>query len=59
MVVWTLAGVEITSALWRLVREGALDAAAARAAEELADDLIAGASIVTDVERVTPRARAC
>jgi hypothetical protein len=52
MVVWTLTAVEITSALWRLVREGALDDADAREAERIAGDLCERAVMVTDVERV-------
>jgi predicted nucleic acid-binding protein len=52
VVAWTLTPVELVSALRRLLREGALVERAARAAEELARDLITRAHIVSDVERV-------
>lgn len=51
-VTWTLSGVEIASALWRLVRDGALAERAARAAETLVDELLLHAHVVADVERV-------
>jgi hypothetical protein len=53
-VTWTLTPVEITSALRRLVREGALAKAAAAEAEALAAEVIAGTHVVADVERVKP-----
>jgi len=52
VVTWTLAGVEVVSALRRLVREGALRERSAREAEELAGDLMKGAHVVRDVEQV-------
>jgi hypothetical protein len=52
IVIWTLTAVEITSALWCLVRDGALTEADARKAEGIAGELCARVSIVTDVERV-------
>ncbi|HEX9563957.1 MAG TPA: type II toxin-antitoxin system VapC family toxin [Gemmatimonadaceae bacterium] len=52
MALWILTPVEVTSALWRLVREGALTEPDARTAEEGAQ-LLAGAShTVTDIEGV-------
>jgi predicted nucleic acid-binding protein len=54
---WTLTSVEITSALWRLVRENALDEEAARMAESRADELSAASHSVVDVESVTTLAR--
>lgn len=47
--VWMLSVVEITSALWRLVREGRLDESAARDAEARASDLGAASHTVVDV----------
>jgi hypothetical protein len=47
---WTLTPVEIASALRRLVREGAVEDAAARAAEARVDDLRRAAHLVVDVE---------
>jgi predicted nucleic acid-binding protein len=52
LVMWTFTPVEITSALWRLVREGTLNEEAARVAEEGAQLLAGGSHIVTDVEGV-------
>ena len=51
-VTWTLAAVEIVSALRRLVREGVLQERVALAAEGLAADLLVHSHVVTDVERV-------
>jgi uncharacterized protein len=52
VVLWTLNGVEITSAFWRLVREGALDEGHARAAEQRAAELAAASRVVVDVDGV-------
>jgi len=52
VVVWTLTSVEIVSALRRLARDGALNERAARAAEDVASDLLNRAHIVFDVDRV-------
>jgi uncharacterized protein len=52
LVVWTLTPIEITSALWRLVREGALPEDAAWAAESMARELWAASRLVADVEGV-------
>jgi hypothetical protein len=52
VVVWVLTGVEVVSALRRLVRDGELTEPAARRAEQLADDLLARTHAVTDLERV-------
>jgi uncharacterized protein len=49
---WTLTGVEITSALWRLVREGALAEAEAGLAEQRAAELAAASRTVVDVDAV-------
>lgn len=54
---WTLTPVEIVSALWRLVRDGALRERAARDAESVTEELLAHAHVVADVERVTGLAR--
>lgn len=56
LVTWTLSGVEIVSALRRLVRDGALREPTAAAAEELAADLLRRSHVVTDVEHVKPLA---
>ena len=47
--IWTLSVVEITSALWRLVREGRLGESAARDAESRAAELAAASHTVVDV----------
>ena len=49
---WTLTPVEITSALWRQVREGGLGEDDARYAEERARELAAASRRVIDVEAV-------
>jgi predicted nucleic acid-binding protein len=54
---WTLTPVEITSALWRLVREGALAEDAARQAELRAREFAAASRTVIDVEMVKPVAQ--
>jgi len=52
VVLWTLTGVEITSALWRLVREGALVEGHAHVAELRAAELAAASRVVVDVDAV-------
>jgi uncharacterized protein len=52
LVLWTLTGVEITSALWRLAREGALIEGHARVAEQRAAELAAASRVVIDVDAV-------
>ena len=47
---WTLTPVEIVSALWRLVRDGALDETTARQSELRARELIAASYLIVDVE---------
>jgi predicted nucleic acid-binding protein len=47
---WTLTPVEIVSALWRLVRDGALDEAIARQSERRAQELAAASHLIIDVE---------
>ncbi len=49
---WTLAPVEVTSALWRLVREHALAEDEARGADQRALELAASSHAVVDVESV-------
>jgi predicted nucleic acid-binding protein len=55
-ITWTLASVEIVSALQRLVRESLLSEPAAAEAELVAAEILAGTHVVTDVERVKPLA---
>lgn len=50
--VWTLTPIEVLSALRRLVRDGLVDEAHARAAEDNAVSLLRAAHAVSDVERV-------
>jgi len=54
---WTLTPVEITSALWRQVRERALDEAEARTAEARTQELAEASYIVADIEGVKALAR--
>lgn len=49
---WTLAPVEIVSALWRLVREKALDEKNVRLAELRMDQMLRTCHVVTDVDPV-------
>jgi predicted nucleic acid-binding protein len=49
---WTLTPVEIASALWRLVREEALDERDARRAESRMDQMLRAGHLVTDVDPV-------
>ena len=48
--IWTLTAVELSSALWRLVREGRLDDSSARQAEARAADFVAASHVVVDIE---------
>jgi len=50
--IWTLTPVEITSALWRLVREGALVEDESRRAEQRAHDFAAASRAVIDIDAV-------
>lgn len=50
--IWTLSVVEITSALWRLVRDGRLDESAAQQAEARSAQLAAASHAVVDVSGV-------
>ena len=54
---WTLTPVEITSALWRLVREGELAEEDARGADRRAEELAAASHTVVDAEGVKSVAR--
>lgn len=56
-VLWTLTSVEITSALWRLVRDGAMTEADAQAAELRTQQLADASHVVTDIEGVKALAR--
>ncbi len=49
---WTLTPIEVTSALWRLVREGILAEDDARRADHRAAELAAASHLVVDVESV-------
>lgn len=49
---WTLSGVEITSALWRLVREGLLPETDAQLAEQRATELARANRAVVDIDMV-------
>lgn len=57
VVLWTLTPVEVTSAVRRLHREGALAERAARDAEARIDVLARAAHVVSDVEAVKASAR--
>ena len=57
VVLWTLSLVEVTSALWRLVRERAVSEADAQVAEVRAQELAAASRVVADVEGVKELAR--
>lgn len=50
--IWTLATVEIASALWRLRRDESLSEANVRAAELRASELAAASYVVSDVDSV-------
>jgi predicted nucleic acid-binding protein len=50
LALWTLTPVEITSALWRLVREGLLNEESALNAEARSRELMASAHVVVDIE---------
>jgi predicted nucleic acid-binding protein len=54
---WTLTPLEVTSAIWRLVREGALESGEALAADGRADEMAAASHTVVDVDAVKARAR--
>lgn len=54
---WTLTPVEVSSALYRLVREGALAERAALQAEARVEQLVRACAVVVNVEEVKARAR--
>ncbi len=56
-VTWTLAQVEVVSALRRLVRDGLLAERAATQAESVCDELLARSHVVRGVERAKEVAR--
>jgi predicted nucleic acid-binding protein len=55
--VWALTPLEITSALWRLVREGTLTEDDALRADVRTDELASGSYAVVDLEAVKSRGR--
>ncbi|HEV8612057.1 MAG TPA: type II toxin-antitoxin system VapC family toxin [Gemmatimonadales bacterium] len=57
IVLWTLTPVEITSALWRLVREGGLPEVEALRADTRAQELAAASYAVMELETVQALAR--
>lgn len=57
LVLWTLTPVEITSALWRLVRDGSISEREAQAADLRAQQLADASRLVTDIEGVKALAR--
>ena len=57
VVVWILAEIEVVSALWRLVRDGAVPEREAIAAESLAGEWMRRAHVVTAVDDVKDVAR--
>jgi predicted nucleic acid-binding protein len=54
---WTLTPVEITSALWRLVRDGTVQEADAQLGESRALELAAASYTIADIEAVKALAR--
>ena len=54
---WTLSHVEITSALWRLARDGEVAESAALTADARAGELVAAGHVIIDVDAVTSSAR--
>lgn len=56
VVLWTLTPVEVTSALWRLVREGEMREEDALAAETRAAEFASAASTIVDIDAVKLRA---
>lgn len=54
---WSLTPVEITSALWRLVRDGTMQEPDAQLAESRAQELAAASFTVADIEGVKALAR--
>jgi hypothetical protein len=57
MVVWTLAAVEVSSAIHRLTRDGRVAPRVAEEAERRCSDLMATCHVVVDVESVKDQAR--
>lgn len=57
LVLWTLTPTELSSALFRLVRDGALEERAALQAEARAELLVRASGLVIDVDGVKARAR--
>ena len=56
-VLWTMTPVEITSALWRLVREGSVSESEAQLADARAQEFSDASRVVTDAEGVKELAR--
>lgn len=57
LALWTLTPVEVSSALFRLVREGALAERAALQAEARIERLVRASAVVIDIDGVKARAR--
>src|SRR5450759_551395 len=57
LVLWTLTSVELSSAIRRLVREGALGEREANAADARADELMKASHLIFNVESVKSQAR--
>lgn len=57
LAVWTLTPVELTSALMRLARDGAIEEVAAHHAEARIDELLASCHVVIDTEAVKSQSR--
>ena len=57
LALWTMTPVEITSALWRLVRAGALTEEDAHAGDIRAQELAAASHTVADLDAVKAQAR--
>lgn len=57
LAIWTLTPVEITSALWRLVREAALDEDVAVRADARAQEIVTASYAIVDVDGVKATAR--
>jgi hypothetical protein len=57
IVIWTLTPVEISSAIQRLLRDGAIAEAVADRAEQRSLELADGCHVIVDVEEVKRQAR--
>jgi predicted nucleic acid-binding protein len=57
LAIWTLTPVEVSSALQRMLRDGAVDEALSRDAERRADELTSASHVVVAIEHVKAQAR--